>query len=113
MLTLKELKTLIKGHNKLSVIKIPAKSTISTLTKLIEEKGFVVDHDKKVIKPGVKRGKQLKLLNAEELIKPKVKSEEQKEKTITNKRKSIIKYILDNKDILNEPDIKLLHKGLK
>jgi hypothetical protein len=113
MLSVKELKTLIKAHNKLSQIKIPRGATAEQLVKLIEDAGYKVDHEKKVIKPGVKRGKQIKLSQAEQITKPKEKTEAQKEKTAKTKRANIIKYILANKDILNEPGIKELHKGLK
>ena len=117
MLSVKELKTLIKAHNKLSQIKIPKGATAEQLVKLIEDAGYKVDHEKKAIKPGVKRGRQIKLSQAEEITKPKQKTEAekeaQKEKTKKNKRAEVIKFILANRDILNEPGIKELHKGLK
>ena len=80
MLNVKELKTLIKAHNKLSQIKIPPRATQEQLINLIESAGYKVDHEKKVIKPTVKRGKQITLKQAEELSKPKVKTELQKQK---------------------------------
>jgi hypothetical protein len=118
MLTAPELVKLIKAHNILSKITIPKKSreNVNELVKLIESKNYEVDHKKKVIKPKVKRGKQITLKQAEELDKPKPKKEKteaQKEKTKDNQRKKIIKFILDNTDILNDPEIKKLHKGLK
>lgn len=46
---------------------------------------------------------------AEELVpKKKEKTEEDKKKTKDKKRDSIIKYILENKDILKHPEIKKL-----
>jgi len=80
MLSVKELKTLIKAHNKLSQIKIPPKAKAEDLVKLIEDNGYKVDHDKKELKPGVKRGKKITLKQAEEITKPKPKSDLQKQK---------------------------------
>ena len=118
MLTAPELLTLIKAHNILSKIKVPAKARkdAGALEKLINEANYKVDHDKKLIKPVVKRGKQLKLVDAEELTKPKPKKEqttEQKDKKSMNEKKKVIKFILDNKEILNDPEVMKLHKGLK
>jgi hypothetical protein len=109
MLSVKELKTLIKAHNKLSQIKIPPKAKAEDLVKLIESNGYKVDHEKKEIKPVVKRGKKITMKKAEELVpKKKEKTEEDKKKTKDKKRDSIIKYILENKDILKHPEIKKL-----
>jgi len=80
MLSVKELKTLIKAHNKLSQIKIPPRATLAQLEKLVEDNGYKVDHEKKALKPGVKRGKQITLKKAEEITKPKPKTELQKQK---------------------------------
>jgi len=80
MLSVKELKTLIKAHNKLSQIKIPPRATLEQLEKLVEDNGYKVDHEKKALKPGVKRGKQITLKKAEEITKPKPKTELQKQK---------------------------------
>ncbi len=109
MLSVKELKTLIKAHNKLSQIKIPPKAKAEDLVKLIEDNGYKVDHEKKELKPVVKRGKKITMKKAEELVpKKKEKTEEDKKKTKDKKRDSIIKYILENKDILKHPEIKKL-----
>jgi hypothetical protein len=109
MLSVKELKTLIKAHNKLSQIKIPPKATAEQLVELIESKGYKVDHEKKEIKPGVKRGKKITLKKAEELMPvKKEKSAEDKKKAQDKKRDSIIQYIIENKDILKHPEIKKL-----
>ena len=80
MLSVKELKTLIKAHNKLSQIKIPPKATLEQLEKLVESKGYKVDHENKRLKAGVKRGKQITLKKAEEITKPKPKTDLQKQK---------------------------------
>ena len=82
MLTAPELLTLIKAHNILSKIKVPAKARkdAGALEKIINEANYKVDHDKKAIKPMVKRGKQITLKSAEELTKPKVDPEVSKAK---------------------------------
>lgn len=118
MLTAPELVKLIKAHNILSKITIPNKAinNVNELVKLIESKNYYVDHNKKSIKPKVQRGKQITLKQAEEITKPKPKKEktpEQLEKSKNTKKNNVIKYILENKEILNEPEIIKLHKGLR
>jgi hypothetical protein len=118
MLTAEELVKLIKAHNVLSQIKIPAKdrTNVRALIRLIEAKKYIVNHEKKRIEPRQQRGKIIDLKKAEEVVKPKPKKEQtaqQKEKRKMNERKRVIKFILENKEILNEPEVKKLHKGLK
>lgn len=118
MLTADELVKLIKAHNVLSQIKIPAKARkdVNALTKLVEAKKYKVNHAKKRIEPQQQRGKIIDLKKAEEVVKAKPKKEqtpEQKEKKKMNERKRVIKFILENKEVLNDPEVKKLHKGLK
>jgi len=119
MLTVEELIKLVKGHNVLVSMKIKKNMTQEQLVKLIESKGYKVDHKNKKIVDGKKdrpRRPKVTLKEAEELTKSKPKKEqtaEQKEKKKMNERKKIVKFILENKDILNEPEVKKLHKGLK
>lgn len=113
MLSVKELKTLIKAHNKLSQIKIPPKAKAEDLVKLIEDNGYKVDHEKKELKPVVKRGKKITMKKAEELVpKKKEKTEAQKEKSNKNKKKSVLQYIVDNPDILKHPSLSAIVKNL-
>lgn len=74
-LTAPELRKLIRAHNILSKITIPKGTDREGLIKLIEGKNYMIDHKNKVIKPQVKRGKQITLKQAEELTKPKPVSE--------------------------------------
>ncbi len=111
MLSVKELKTLIKAHNKLSQIKIPPKAKAEDLVKLIEDNGYKVDHEIQELKPVVKRGKKITMKKAEELIpKKKEKTEEQKEKSEKKKKQAVLQYILDNPDILKHHSLKNLLK---
>ncbi len=119
MLTAQELITLIKAHNVLASMKLKKNMTQETLIKLIESKGYKVDHKNKKIVDARKdrpRRPKITLKEAEELTKSKPKKEQtaaQKEKKKMNERKRIVKFILENKDILNDPEVKKLHKGLK
>lgn len=118
MISAPELVKLIKAHNILSKITIPAKdrTNVNALIKLVESKNYYVDHNKKSIKPKVQRGKQITLKQAEEITKPKPKTEktpDQLEKAKKTKMKSVVKFILENKEILNDPEVIKLHKGLK
>lgn len=111
MLSVKELKTLIKAHNKLSQIKIPPKAKAEDLVKLIESNGYKVDHEKKELRPVVKRGKKITMKKAEELVpKKKEKTEAQKEKSEKKKKQSVLQYIVDNPDILKHHIVKNLLK---
>ena len=78
-----ELRKLIRAHNILVSIKIPKGTDRLGLIKLIEGKGYKVDHKKKAIidsKADRPRRPQVTLKNAVELTKPKPVSEEEKKK---------------------------------
>tara|TARA_R110002050_G_scaffold290889_1_gene444799 strand:+ start:48 stop:965 length:918 start_codon:yes stop_codon:yes gene_type:complete len=78
-----ELRKLIRAHNILVTIKIPKGTDRLGLIKLIEGKGYKVDHKKKAIidsKADRPRRPQVTLKNAIELTKPKPVSEEEKKK---------------------------------
>ena len=85
-LTAPELRKLIRAHNILSKITIPKGTDREGLIKLIEGKNYKIDHKNKVIKPQVKRGKQISLKQAEELTKPKPVSEEVKKARAEKKK---------------------------
>tara|TARA_R110001592_G_scaffold15696_1_gene67963 strand:- start:705 stop:1859 length:1155 start_codon:yes stop_codon:yes gene_type:complete len=95
-LTGKELRALVKAHNKLSKITIPKGSTREDIIKLIQKSNYTIDHKNKSIKPKVQRGKQITLKNAEIVNKPKPKSELQKQKI---KEKKEEKAIVKKKEI--------------
>jgi len=52
----------------------------NTIKQFLESKGYKVDHENKRLKAGVKRGKQITLKKAEEITKPKPKTDLQKQK---------------------------------
>lgn len=82
-LTSAELRKLIKAHNILVSIKIPKGTDREGLIKLIESKGYKVDHKKKAIIDAKKdrpRRPKVTLDKAKELTKPKPKTELQKQK---------------------------------
>ena len=91
MLSASELVKLIKAHNKLTSIKIPAKAKndATALIKLIEGKGYKVNHTKKRIEPKPTRGKIISVKEAEKVL-PKEKTEEQK-KEIQKKKEEKVK----------------------
>jgi len=85
-LTAPELRKLIRAHNILSKITIPKGTDRNGLIKLIEGKNYKIDHKNKVIKPQVKRGKQITLKQAEDLTKPKPVSEAVKKQRAEKKK---------------------------
>jgi len=82
-LTGAELRKLIRAHNILVSIKIPKGTDREGLIKLIEGKGYKVDHKKKAIIDAKKdrpRRPKVTLEKAKEVTKPKPKTELQKQK---------------------------------
>ncbi len=87
-LTGAELRKLIRAHNILVSIKIPAGTDREGLIKLIEGKGYKVDHKKKAIIDSKKdrpRRPKVTLDKAKELTKPKPKTALQKQKAVEAK----------------------------
>lgn len=86
MLTATELRKLVRAHNILSKITIPKGSNRDDIIKIIENAGYKVNHEEKKLEQKVKRGKQLTLKKAEEITKPKPKTELQKQKAEEKKQ---------------------------
>jgi len=85
MLSKTELRKLIRAHNVLSKITIPTGATAQDMIKLLEEKNYEVDHENKVIKRKVSRGKQIKLKDTDKILTPKQKTALQKQKASEKK----------------------------
>jgi len=82
-LTTAEIRKLIKAHNILTSIKIPKGATRDEIIKIVDKKGYMVNHEKKSLDPkgGIRKGQpRVKLEKAKELTKPKPKTELQKQK---------------------------------
>lgn len=85
MLSKTELRKLIRAHNVVSKITIPKGATAQDMIKLLEEKNYEVDHENKVIKRKVSRGKQIKLKDTDKILTPKEKTALQKQKASEKK----------------------------
>jgi len=85
MLSKTELRKLIRAHNVLSKITIPKGATAQDMVKLLEEKNYEVDHENKVIKKKVSRGRQIKLKDTDKILTPKEKTALQKQKASEKK----------------------------
>lgn len=87
-LTAPELRKLIRAHNKLTKITIPKGTDREGIIKIIEKNGYKVNHKMKRLDAQVKRGKQISLKRADEVL-PKPKSKEQKaaEKKVRDMKK--------------------------
>ena len=80
-LTAAEIRTLIKGHNKLVNIKVPTGLDRDGLIKFLKSKKYEVDHkNKMLVYKSHNRGKAVSLQVAKELTKPKPKTALQKQK---------------------------------
>jgi hypothetical protein len=87
-LTTSEIRKLIKVHNVLASIKIPPKASRQQIIKLIEDKGYVVDHVKKQLTPTKQpKLKPVKLSEADKILKKPEKTDLQKQKTEEAKAK--------------------------
>lgn len=87
-LTTAEIRKLIRGHNILTSIKIPKGATRDEIIKMVEQKGYMINHEKKSLDPkgGIRKGQpRVKLEKAKELTKPKPKTELQKQKAAESK----------------------------
>jgi len=80
-LTATEIRKLIRGHNKLVNIKVPAGLDRDGLINFLKSKRFEVDHvNKRLIDKSPERGKSLSLETAKAITKPKPKTVLQKQK---------------------------------
>lgn len=79
-LTTPEIRKLIKAHNVLVSIKIPKGSKRDEIIKLVETKGYKVDHAKQALVrlPGKVRPKTIDMKKADTVL-PKPKTKEEKE----------------------------------
>jgi len=86
MLTVSEIRKLIKAHNVLTKITIPKGATRDDLIKLVEKKGYRVDHEGKKISRKVDgKPETITLKGAEIIGKPKEKTALQKQKAAEKK----------------------------
>ena len=107
-LTLGELKRLVKQYNKQMGFDAKGMKRPELLAK-IKELGYDVDHVNQKLKRIKEKVKKIPV-NVNMPKKP-VKAEKTKAQTDKSKvlmRRKIIKYIVENKDILEEPEIKEL-----
>ena len=89
-LTTPEIRKLIKAHNVLMSIKIPPKSTRTQIISLIENKGYVIDHVAKKLKPKSRpRLKAISLDDADKILKKPEKTALQKQKAVESKAKKV------------------------
>jgi hypothetical protein len=117
MLTSKELRKLIRAHNELSKIKVPRGASAEDMVKLIEDAGYKVDHEKKEISPKPTRGKKIVVgkskrkgvVGTDELAPdPVKKTTAEKEEAKQKRHENVIKYIMSNKEILEDERVKNL-----
>lgn len=91
-LTTPEIRKLIKAHNVLVSIKIPKGAKREDIIKLVEVKGYKVDHDKKALvrSPGKVRPKIIDMKKAEKVLPtPKTKEEKAAAKKVRDKKKEV------------------------
>ena len=91
MLTVSEIRKLIKAHNVLTKITIPKGATRNDLIKLVEKKGYKVDHENKKISRKVDgKPETITLKGAEVIGKPKEKTALQKQKAAEKKEEKAV-----------------------
>jgi hypothetical protein len=85
-LTATEIRKLIRGHNKLVNIKVPAGLDRDGLINFLKSKRFEVDHvNKRLIDKAPARGKSVSLETAKAITKPKPKTALETQKTAESK----------------------------
>jgi len=111
-MTLAQLKKVVKGYDDLMAIKTKG-LTRDQLITAIENMGYTIDHKKQTFKlTNKKLAMKRKPINVKAPT-TKEKKPVDKEKAKKNERAKVIKFILANKDVLNDPQVSKLHKGVK
>ena len=109
-----EIRTLIKAHNVLNTIKIPKGAKRDDLIKLVEGKGYSINHEKQSIsRSRKKRTETITLEGAKKLTKPKQISEEEKKKRQQAKQKKAGEKAFLKKAIPAPPPVSKPSKGVK
>ena len=113
-LTTAELRKLIRAHNILSKINVPVGTKREGLIKLIEDKGYIVNHvSKNILRNQKKRTEVITLKGAEELTRPKALTEEQKKKKQQTKQKKAGEKAFLKSAIPAPPAVSKPTKGIK
>lgn len=113
-LTAAEIRKLIKAHNVLNTIKIPKGSKRDDLIKLVEGKGYSINHEKQSISRKIKkRSEIISLEGAKKLTKPKEISEEEKKKRQQAKQKKAGEKAFLKAAIPKPPPVSKPSKGVK
>jgi hypothetical protein len=113
-LTAAEIRKLIKAHNVLTKITIPKGATRDDLIKLVEKKGYTVNHESKLITRKIgKKTETITLENAKAIAKPKPLTEEQKKKRQQAKQKKAGEKAFLKKAIPAPPPVSKPSKGVK
>ena len=109
-----EIRTLIKAHNVLNTIKIPKGAKRDDLIKLVEGKGYSINHEKQSISKKIKkRTETISLEGAKAITKPKEISEEEKKKRQQAKQKKAGEKAFLKKAIPAPPPVSKPSKGVK
>ena len=113
-LTAAEIRKLIKAHNVLNTIKIPKGAKRDDLIKLVEGKGYSINHEKQSISRKLKkRSEIITLEGAKKLTKPKEISEEEKKKRQQAKQKKAGEKAFLKAAIPKPPPVSKPSKGVK
>ena len=108
-----EIRTLIKAHNVLNTIKIPKGAKRDDLIKLVEGKGYSINHENQSISRKLKKTQTITLEGAKKLTKPKEISEEEKKKRQQAKQKKAGEKAFLKKAIPAPPPVSKPSKGVK
>tara|TARA_R110000744_G_scaffold304994_1_gene413334 strand:+ start:409 stop:765 length:357 start_codon:yes stop_codon:yes gene_type:complete len=112
LMTLTQLKKVVKGYDDLMAIKTKG-LTRDELITVIQNMGYAIDHKKQTFRlTDKKKAMKRKPINVKAPI-PKEKKTVDKKVKDKNERAKVIKYILANKDVLNDIEVAKLHNGVK
>jgi len=87
-LTTPEIRKLIKAHNILTNIKIPKGAKRDEIIKIVNDKGYTINHDKQSLDPmgGIRKGRpKVTMKKAQEVTKPKPKTALETQKAAESK----------------------------
>lgn len=101
MLSITEIRTLIRAHNKLSKITIPAGAKRDDLIKLLSDKGYSINHKLKlIVKPG--KPSLITLKKAKKITEPVKKTDEQKATVVSKKKEKEEKKKEETKAVVKQ-----------
>lgn len=107
MLSINEIRKLVRGHNILNQIRLPRNLTLAQITAKIKKAGYTVNHAQRRLDANVKRGKQITMARASAVL-PARATAASKASALSRKRERVIKFIIQYPSVLQDQRVQNL-----